>query len=84
MNLYKNKKKFTSINDLFHHFFDEDNYKSNDKLLFLVVLVDFFRPKNPKNKTKWHKTHEKNPKKKRNRYKIHKHRYKKGIQKIYG
>jgi site-specific recombinase len=50
MNLYKNRKKITTIDELFGHFFDQNGYKSNDNLLFLIVLVDFFRPNNPKKK----------------------------------
>ncbi len=50
MNLYKNKKNFSSFDDLFLQYFDQNGYKSEDKLLFLVDLVNFFRPKNPKDK----------------------------------
>ncbi len=50
MNLYKNKKNFSSFDDLFLQYFDQNGYKSEDKLLFLVDLVNFFRPKNLKEK----------------------------------
>ena len=51
MNIRNHKKKFSSIEALFQHFFTENGYQSSDQLLFLIVLVDFFRPKNPKEKT---------------------------------
>ena len=51
MNIRNHKKKFSSIEALFQHFFTENGYQSSDQLLFLIVLVDFFRPKNPKGKT---------------------------------
>ena len=51
MNIRNHKKRFPSIEALFQHFFSENGYQSSDQLLFLIVLVDFFRPKNPKEKT---------------------------------
>jgi site-specific recombinase len=48
MDINNHKKKFTSIDAIFNHFFDEKGYKSSDKLFFLLALVDYFRPNNPK------------------------------------
>lgn len=50
MHFYSNKKLITSIDDLFEFYFERHEYQSNDKLLFLVDLVQYFRPVNPKGK----------------------------------
>lgn len=48
MKFYRHKKSIDSIESLFDLYFDTDGYRSNDVLLFLVDLVNFFRPNNPK------------------------------------
>jgi site-specific recombinase len=48
MKLYRHKTPITSLADLFRRYFDSNGYQSNDRLLFLVDLVQFFRPDNPK------------------------------------
>lgn len=48
MHFYRNKKLIASIDDLFTFYFEQNEYQSNDKLLFLVDLVQFYRPVNPK------------------------------------
>lgn len=48
MTLYRHKTPITSLADLFRLYFDSNGYQSNDRLLFLVDLVQFFRPENPK------------------------------------
>lgn len=48
MTLYRHKTPITSIADLFRRYFNSNGYQSNDGLLFLVDLVQFFRPDNPK------------------------------------
>lgn len=48
MKLYRHKTPITSIADLFRRYFNSNGYQSNDRLLFLVDLVQFFRPDNPK------------------------------------
>jgi hypothetical protein len=48
MKLYRHKTPITTIADLFRLYFDSNGYQSNDRLLFLVDLVQFFRPDNPK------------------------------------
>ncbi|MFN3752623.1 recombinase [Flavobacterium sp.] len=48
MKLYHHKKNINSIGDLFELYFNENSYKSNDSLLFLIDLVNYFRPSNPK------------------------------------
>lgn len=48
MKLYRHKTPITSIADLFRLYFDSNDYQSNDRLLFLVDLVQFFRPNDPK------------------------------------
>ncbi|PJE39506.1 MAG: recombinase [Flavobacterium sp.] len=49
MKLYRNKTPITTLTDLFRLYFDQNGYQSNDRLLFLVDLVRFFRPDYPKN-----------------------------------
>jgi len=49
MKLYRNKTPITNLTDLFRLYFDQNGYQSNDRLLFLVDLVRFFRPDYPKN-----------------------------------
>ncbi|WP_295333540.1 recombinase [Flavobacterium sp.] len=48
MKLYRHKTPITSLADLFRRYFDSNGYQSNDRLLFLVDLVQFFRPNDPK------------------------------------
>ncbi|MEK8178866.1 recombinase [Flavobacterium buctense] len=48
MKFYRHKKSINSIESLFDLYFDNDGYLSNDILLFLVDLTNFFRPNNPK------------------------------------
>ena len=48
MKFYRHKKSINSIESLFDLYFDSNGYLSNDTLLFLVDLVNFFRPNNPK------------------------------------
>ena len=48
MKLYRHKTPITTIADLFRRYFNSNGYQSNDRLLFLVDLVQFFRPENPK------------------------------------
>ncbi|MBA4133772.1 MAG: recombinase [Flavobacterium sp.] len=48
MKLYRHKTPITSIADLFRRYFNSNGYQSNDRLLFLVDLVQFFRPNDPK------------------------------------
>ncbi|MFN3967555.1 recombinase [Flavobacterium sp.] len=48
MKFYRHKKNINSIESLFDLYFDNDGYLSNDILLFLVDLTNFFRPNNPK------------------------------------
>lgn len=48
MKLYRHKTPITSLAELFRRYFDSNGYQSNDRLLFLVDLVQFFRPNDPK------------------------------------
>ena len=48
MKFYRHKKSINSIENLFDLYFDNDGYLSNEVLLFLVDLVNFFRPNDPK------------------------------------
>ena len=48
MKFYRHKKSINSIESLFDLYFDSKGYLSNDILLFLVDLVNFFRPNDPK------------------------------------
>lgn len=48
MKLYRHKTPITTIADLFRLYFDSNGYQSNDRLLFLVDLVQFFAPIIPK------------------------------------
>lgn len=48
MKLYRHKTSINSVESLFDLYFDKANYQSDDRLLFLVDLVHFFRPKLPK------------------------------------
>jgi site-specific recombinase len=51
MKFYRHKKSINSIENLFDLYFDNEGYLSNDVLLFLVDLVNFFRPNHPKSKS---------------------------------
>lgn len=48
MKFYRHKRSINTVGDLFDLYFNESSYKSNDGLLFLIDLVNFFRPGNPK------------------------------------
>ncbi|NNT71222.1 recombinase [Flavobacterium sp. IMCC34852] len=48
MKLYRHKTPIYNLADLFRLYFDQNGYQSNDRLLFLVDLVQFFRPNDPK------------------------------------
>lgn len=48
MKFYRHKRSINTVGDLFDLYFNENSYKSNDGLLFLIDLVNFFRPNNPK------------------------------------
>nr|WP_294773913.1 recombinase [uncultured Flavobacterium sp.] len=48
MKFYRHKTPINTLADLFRLYFDPHGYQSNDRLLFLVDLVNFFRPNDPK------------------------------------
>ena len=48
MKFYRHKTPIHNLDDLFRLYFDQNGYLSNDRLLFLVDLAQFFRPDNPK------------------------------------
>jgi site-specific recombinase len=48
MKFYRHKTPIHNLDDLFRLYFDQNGYHSNDRLLFLVDLAQFFRPDNPK------------------------------------
>lgn len=48
MKFIRHKTNINTVEDVFDLYFHESHYKPNDPLLFLVDLVHFFRPANPK------------------------------------
>jgi site-specific recombinase len=48
MNLFKKKSNLVTVSSLFNRFFTNDSYNANEPLLFLIELVNHFRPDNPK------------------------------------